>query len=249
LEGTGERFLIFEEARPAALRGEWSAVTVVVRLWLGLVDDVLNVASADFPDLVKNVDDRVALLTASNELSEEPVMHLDRLIGEILFSPLLARFGTGLGVGVAAIEAIRSLLPGCPALHVDESPGWPDLPLGADTEQYRRLVDLALRSMQPPLAKAKESFGLNNSELAQFFGVTRQAVDQWERSGEVPTARRDKLAKLVSLGELLESKLGPGRLSLVAWRRVDGFNGKTMLDLVAEDRDSDLSALTEQMFE
>jgi transcriptional regulator with XRE-family HTH domain len=103
--------------------------------------------------------------------------------------------------------------------------------------------------MQPPLFKVKDLFGLTNSEVADLFGVKRQAVDQWEQSGEVPTARREKLANLLSVGELLERKLSPGRLPLIARRSADVYGGITMLDMVASDRDAELRELTERAFD
>jgi hypothetical protein len=103
--------------------------------------------------------------------------------------------------------------------------------------------------MQPPLVRVKDLFDLTNSEVADLFGVKRQAVDQWEGSGEVPTARREKLANLLSVGELLARKLTPGRLPLVARRRADVYGGLTMLDMVRTDRDGELRTLTEQAFD
>jgi len=249
LEGIADRFEAFREARPNALRGEWSAVTVFVRLWLTLVDEILQLACDELPNLVQRVEDHISVCTASGTLSEEPVRYLDRMITDVPFSPLLARFGTGVGVGVVAIDAVRFLLPGCPALRVEVSPGCPDLPEGANTERYRRLADIALRSIQPPLVRVKDLFGLNTSELAELFGVKRQAVDQWERSGDVPAGRRERLANLLFVGELLERKLSPGRLTLVARRRADVYGGRTMLDLVAQGRDAELRSLTERAFD
>jgi transcriptional regulator with XRE-family HTH domain len=104
------------------------------------------------------------------------------------------------------------------------------------------------RSMEP-LVRVKELFGLTNSEVAGLFGVKRQAVDQWEEGGEVPTARREKLANLLSVGELLVHKLSPGRLPLVARRRARVYGGITMLDMVASDRDAELRELTERAFD
>lgn len=110
-------------------------------------------------------------------------------------------------------------------------------------------MDLALRSISPPLVHVKELFGLNSSELAELFGVTRQAVDQWERSGELPPGRREKLANLLAVGELLERKLSPGRLPLIARRRADVYGGRTMLEMVTADRDGELRDLTERAFD
>ena len=82
-----------------------------------------------------------------------------------------------------------------------------------------------------------------------MFGVKRQAVEQWEHKGDVPAARREKLANLPSVGEMLERKLSPGRLSLVARRRADVYGGLTMLDMVRADRDGELRELAERAFD
>ena len=60
--------------------------------------------------------------------------------------------------------------------------------------------------------------------------------------------RREKLANLLSIGELLERKLSSGRLPLVARRRADAYGGLTMLDMVKRDRDDELRELTERAF-
>lgn len=249
LEGVSEQFHAFREAMPHALRGEWSSVLVLVNRWHSLLGDVLESASQELPDLVRKTDDQFGILTASHVLSVEPTRYLDHLISDVPFSPLLARFGRDVGVGIVAIDALRLLLPGCAQLRVDALPGWPDLPEGSDTTRYRRLVDIALRSMQPPLGQVRDLFNLNTSEIADLFGVSRQAVEQWDHSGDVPGPRREKLANLLSVGLLLERKLSPGRLPLVARRRADAYGGVTMLDMVRADRDGELLEITERAFD
>jgi DNA-binding transcriptional regulator YiaG len=244
-----DQFSVFREAMPDALRGEWPAVTVLVSRWRSLVDSIAKSAAEVMPDLVKRINDGYRLVTTSHELSNEPLRYLDHLISDVPFSPLIAQFGSDVGVGVIAINEFRWLLPGCPMLDLGVSPGWPDLPEDTDATRYRRLVDLAIRSMQPPLVRMKGIFGLTNSEVADLFGVSRQAVDQWEASGDVPPGRREKLANLLSVGELLARKLSPGRLPLVARRRADIYGGITMLDMVTIDRDTELRELTERAFD
>lgn len=239
----------FREAMPHALRGEWPSVVVAVNRWRGLVDAVLESASDEVPDLVRKVDGHFGILTASHIVSEEPVRYLDHLIADMPFSPLVARFGQDVGAGIVAIDAVRLLLPGFTQLRLGASPGWPGLPEGSDTNRYRRLVDIALRSMQPPLTRVRELFDLNTSEIAELFGVKRQAVEQWEQNGDVPAARREKLADLLSVGELLGRKLKPGRLPLAARRRADAYGGLTMLDMVRVDRGAELRELTERAFD
>ncbi|MHB1981122.1 MAG: hypothetical protein ACYCOS_05360 [Sulfobacillus sp.] len=246
LAGVSERFDAFREAMPHALRGEWSAVVVLVNNWHTLVDDIMESAAGEAPKLVQRTAHGFAVVTAARRLSEEPIRYLHRLISDVPCSPLVARFGQDIGVGVVAIDAVRRLLPGFAPLNIEQSMGWPDLPTGTDLTRYRRLVDLAVRSMQPPLARVKELFALNNAELAQLFTVSRQAIDQWQKGGEVPASRRQKLANVLSVGELLERKLSPGRLPLVAHRRADAYGGLTMLEMMAADRDAELRELTER---
>lgn len=100
--------------------------------------------------------------------------------------------------------------------------------------------------MVPPLHRVKDLFGLSNSETAELFGVSRQAVDKWERNGEIPSARLGKLANLLVVGELLERKLAPGRLPLIAGRRADTYGNLTMLEMFAADRDDEVRQLTER---
>ncbi len=245
LAGAAERFAVFRQTMPEALRGEWPAVVVLVNHWHALVQDVAAAAAQTLPEAVQALNGGFGIVTAGRQLSAEPIRHLDHLIAEVPFSPLLVRFGPDVGVGVMAIDALRRVVSGCPALELGTSAGFPDLPEGADPDRFRRLVDLAFRSMQPPWARVKDLFGLTSSDVARLFGVSRQAVDQWEAIGAVPGARREKLANLLSVGELLERKLSPGRLALVARRRADAYGGMTMLDMVAADRDGELRALTE----
>ena len=249
LEDVSDRFVAFRAAMPDALRGEWPSIVVVVNRWQGLMDEVLQSASAELPDLVVKLDGYFGMLTASHVMSAEPVRHLNHLIAEVPFSPLITQFGQDVGVGVVMIDALRTMLPGCLQLRISASSGWPDLPDGADPDRFRSLVDIALRSSEPPLVRARNLFDLSTAELADLFGVRRQAVEQWEQRGDVPAARREKLANLLSIGELLERKLSPGRLPLVARRRADAYGGLTMLDMVKRDRDDELRELTERAFD
>lgn len=239
------RLDVFGAALPDALRGEWSAVRFVVGRWRGLIGDVLGTASAAMPDLVWELDGGFGVVTASGAVSPEPVRYLEHLISEAPFSSLLTCFGEPVGIVVVAIDALRGLLPGQAALRLDVSCGWRDLPEGSDPARFHRLVDMALRSLEPPLVRARALFGLTNAELGDLFGVTRQAVDQWERGGGVPSARGPKLADLLAVGELLDRKLKPGRLPLIARRPAADYGGMTMLDMVRADRSAELRALVE----
>lgn len=249
LTDVADQFDVFAEALPPALRGEWPAVVVLVNRWRSLIEGVLASAADVLPLLVRRQGDRFALTTGAHAWSEEPVDYLYGLIDQVPFSPLITEFGPGIGVAVVAVDAVRTLLPGMSPLSHGESLGWPGLGEGADADRFHRLADLAGRAAQPPLGRVKELFALTNNELAQLFAVSRQAVEQWERGGEVPAARRAKLGNVLTVGELLERKLSPGRLPLVARRKADAYGGVTLLDMVAADRDEELRELTERAFD
>ena len=155
LEDVSDRFVAFRGAMPSALRGEWPSIVVVVNRWQGLMDEVLQSASAELPDLVVKLDGYFGMLTASHVMSAEPVRHLNHLIAEVPFSPLITQFGQDVGVGVVMIDALRTMLPGCPQLRISASSGWPDLPDGADPDRFRSLVDIAIRSSEPPLVRVR----------------------------------------------------------------------------------------------
>jgi len=241
-----EHFDVFAAALPHAVLGEWASVQAVVNRWHGFVGELLEAAAAQLPQLVAPVGGHLGILTATHHLSGEPVGYLEHLIGDVPFSPMLTSFGRDVGVGVVAVDALRALLPGCQRLRMEASAGWPDWPGGADVARYRRLVEVALRQMQPPLDQVRAMFDLTTAEIAGLFGVRRQAVEQWERAGDVPGARREKLANLLAVGEILERKLRPGRLPLAARRRADAYGGRTLLEMVRDDHDAKLREITER---
>jgi transcriptional regulator with XRE-family HTH domain len=241
-----ERFAVFSESLPHAIQGEWAAVQVVVNRWHGLLGDLLEAAANRAPQLVTRVDDHLGIRTAAQQASDEPVNYLEHFICDIPFSPMVASYGPGIGVGVAAVDALRGLLPGWSRLRTETSLGWAPWEYGSNQVRYRRLVEIALRYSQPPLNQVRDMFDLTNTEFADLFGVTRQAIEQWERVGDVPAARRARLANLLSVGEILERKLQPGRLPLIARRPAAAYGGQTMLEMVRVGRDQELKEITER---
>lgn len=239
----------FDVVMPRALRGEWTSVVDFVRRWDGLIGDLLDTAYQVAPDLVRPVNNDFGILTASHRVSAEPVHHLFRLAEEAPFSPFVSCYGPAVGIGVTAVDELRMVLPGFARLQLDEACGWPDLPEGSNPDRFRRLVAMALRKSAPPIARAKELFGLSSAEVADLFGVSRQAVMQWEASGEIPAARRSKLNNLLAVGEIFERKLRPERLPLVARKPASDYGGLTMLEMVRHDRDAELLEITELAFD
>jgi hypothetical protein len=98
------------------------------------------------------------------------------------------------------------------------------------------------------LSRLMTSFQLSKTDLAELFGVRRQAVDGWLQKG-VPAERQEKLHALVALTDLLERKLKPGRLPGVARTPADVYGGLTMLKMIEQDRHRELLGLVRQSFD
>ncbi|MFQ5829034.1 MAG: hypothetical protein ACE5JD_07760 [Candidatus Methylomirabilia bacterium] len=101
--------------------------------------------------------------------------------------------------------------------------------------QVERALAEGLAAQEPsPLARVRELFELDRTELGSLFGVSRQAVEQWEERG-VPAERQAKLTTILSVGELLNRKLRPGVLPGVARTKAEAYGERTMLDMMASD--------------
>jgi hypothetical protein len=121
--------------------------------------------------------------------------------------------------------------------------------VGAKAQRDELVAEALRRETRSSLVRAKDLFGLTNSEVADLFGVDRQVVDQWGECGEISDNVREKLASLLLVGDLLSRRLAPGRLPIVARRRADAYGGITMLDMVATGRGTELCELTEPVFD
>lgn len=75
-------------------------------------------------------------------------------------------------------------------------------------------------------------WGLNQSEAAALFGVTRQAVSKWVRAG-VPTDRAEVVADLAAATDLLVRYLRRDRIPAVVRRPAPALGGRSLVELVA----------------
>ena len=96
-------------------------------------------------------------------------------------------------------------------------------------------VERTARTHDTPLSRVTQLFGVDRTEIARLFGVTRQAVEQWEQRG-VPRDRQAKLSVMEAIGELLTRKLRRGTLPGVARTPAEAYRGETMLEMIANDR-------------
>jgi hypothetical protein len=94
-------------------------------------------------------------------------------------------------------------------------------------------------SAERELARIIRVFGLSITETGKLFGVRRQAVSQWLDDG-VPPARASKVTVVARIADLLDRMLVADRIPGIARTPADAYGGRTMLEMVADDRHEDL---------
>jgi hypothetical protein len=126
----------------------------------------------------------------------------------------------------------------------------PPAPLPAPLD-YERFTLAVLQELSGPgqeLARLTTGWQLSISDVARLFGVTRQAVQQWLDDG-IPAARQPKLLQILRIGELLERNLQPARIPAVVRSGAGAYGGRSMLALIAEDRQDELLDSVEHSFD
>ena len=95
-------------------------------------------------------------------------------------------------------------------------------------------VRLELRLGESDLARIQAVFGLSVTELAQLFGVRRQAVGAWLAAG-VPAARRAKVATVAAIADILAYRLKHERIPGIVRRAASAYGGRSMVEVIAAD--------------
>jgi hypothetical protein len=213
----------------AALAGSWDSTREYVFLWRRLAERLLDGAQTVSPN------GRVALMLVEDASTQAP------------FGAFASEYGLGQGAALDLTSHIRELLgfSGLTAETTAEPEAFDDLAV-------RRFLIRARATLNQlgddGLSRLMSSFQLSKTDLAELFGVRRQAIDGWLRKG-VPADRQEKLHTLVALADLLERKLKPGRLPGVARTPADAYGGLTMLEMIEQDRHRELLALVRQSFD
>lgn len=121
--------------------------------------------------------------------------------------------------------------------HRDE-PGWLD--------ELAEALDR--RRAGPVLGRILRVWGLSQSEAAELFGVTRQAVGKWLATG-VPAARVQATADLAATTDLLIRHVKRDRIPAVVRRHAAALGGKSLVDLVAVSRTRKVLEACRSMFD
>jgi DNA-binding XRE family transcriptional regulator len=219
----GEELAEIEARMPLALAGSREDARLYVFAYGRLIDRMLEARAEGRP------------------VEEAPWMKAV-LWGEAMnapFSAWVGSLGARRGTAVAAAEALRQAVSGGKPLSPParrKLPEW-DLREG-DVVRFYRAVTAALEERELPLERVREVLSLNRTEAAALFGVRRQALEGWERSG-VPSERQAKLATIGAIVDLLSAQLKADRIPAVVRRPAPAHGGRSILEAIAagdEDR-------------
>jgi len=139
----------------------------------------------------------------------------------------------GVGIVTALVDRLRGFAGGLPQECV-RAP--------TDFDQHRFLWFVKTvgetvrdREQSSPLMRAMETLDLSATEVGELMGVTRQSVDKW-CLGSPPAARALKIGAVAEISEILRHRLRDGLPASVVRRPADAYGGKSMLDLIEEDK-------------
>ena len=98
------------------------------------------------------------------------------------------------------------------------------------------------------LERILQVWGLNQSEAASLFGVTRQAVSKWLARG-VPSERVQAIADLAAATDLLVRHVKRERIPAVVRRSAAALDGQSLVELLAASRTRDVLEACRSMFD
>lgn len=102
---------------------------------------------------------------------------------------------------------------------------------------YARRMALSRRASHPDdeaLSEIRAILGLSEHELADLFGVRRESVIGWRRSG-IPETRRASVGRLLDLARVLYRDLKPDRIPEIVRTPDDWLVHGTMLETIRRD--------------
>jgi hypothetical protein len=235
-ESVGDDVAVFRTVLQQAMEGSQAAAFDYVRAWRSLSQSLLAEIHTQRPDLVTESEDGLRIVDIALVPGSASSFVLENGALSAPFSPWVA-LTNDLGVGscAALLQNLRIALRGLHPVRLD-APALPHLDVSvAQLDAFRRNVTRALSHDEPDLERIQRIFGLNITDLGRLFGVTRQAVTQWQTT-EIPAARREKVAAVGSIADLLDSRLKTDRVPGVVRRPAAAYAGFTILEMIEESR-------------
>ena len=146
--------------------------------------------------------------------------------------PWVAPSCDGRGAVTVLVDRLRGLAGGLPQQCVQAR---------RDIDEHRfawflkamAVVEHEQRSTSP-LRRAMTTLDLSSSDIADLMGVKRQAIEKWLLAGP-PAARIAKIGALAEVADILSYRLRDGMAAVVVRRRADGYDGRSMLEVFADD--------------
>lgn len=229
-----------EASVPDALGGERSQVRVYVDAYRRLGSQMLDAIGKARPDLIVfDEAHNVVLLgdvKAPGANGEGSVRWLKAALDQEAmsapFSEWVGMLGVGRGTAVAFVAQLRSMLRDIEPLSLPREHHLPAWTLSDDEAmRFYRAVGDELARGRSPLDRVASVLGVSRTELAQLFGVRRQAIEQWEARG-VPGERQEKLATLDAIVDLLTAKLKADRIPGVVRRPASAYGDESILGAI-----------------
>ena len=154
---------------------------------------------------------------------------LQRHFAELMW---VAPTADGLGVLTALVDRIRGLVGGLPQQCVQPRGG-------IDEHRFLRLLESMSdvefeRRCGSPLRRAMTTLELSSRDMAGLMGVTRQAVDKWVLAG-APAERMAKIGTIAAIADILRHRLRDGMAAVVARRPAEAYDGRSILEVIADD--------------
>jgi hypothetical protein len=259
--GLGNELRALAHVTDRALRGSRLAQRMYVRCYRELTRNLLHAAHHAYPDVVVDVGQgQLAVVDVKGHPRRAAILFLEEGAVDALFSAWVSHFGVKRGVFLEALCRVRDILPttesliaprgvsGAPVL-VGEAVGGLVWDLDDDALlAFITGVRRELASPGTPLDAIADGFGLNETELGELFGVSRQAIAQW-RGDRVPSGRVEKVTRVASLADLLTRKLKRERLPGIARRPAAAYGGLSMLEMIQADKHDELIESVRRSFD
>ena len=219
-----------------ALRGRPAGVRRYVRAHRELTERLLAAMHEDRPDLVtRDAAGEYCVAALDGRCSRAGIELLGAFATHAPFSPWVLLMGLGTGVALDQLARARALVPGVEPLLLPAEAAFPRMDADPDALlRFTRLVAHELQAEQSELERVQSVFGLNLTELAGLFGVTRQAASLWLVDGP-PSVRLAKVASVAAVADILAHRLKRARIGGIARKPTAAFAGRSMLELIAAD--------------
>ncbi len=248
-ESVGDDAAALRIALRQAMAGSQAAAFDYVAAWRSLSQSLLAEIHTRRPDLVAESEEGLRIVDVTQAPGSVSSFLLENEALNAPFSPWVARTNDlGTGSCAALLQSLRTAIRGLRPVRLD-APALPHMDVSVDQlDVFRRNVTRALSGDERDLDRIQRIFDLNITDLGRLFGVTRQAVAQWQ-STEVPAARREKVSTVGSIADLLDSRLKTDRIPGVVRRPATAYGGLSILAMIEENRQDFVSEQVRSSFD